>query len=539
MRPDDEFDDFDVTEGEARIGDGPARARGEGAGGRTFIAIGGGRGGVGKTLVAENLAVYMAQLGKAVALVDADASGSNLHVRLGAQAATHAPSPEDGAALDDALVQTEVPGLALLPYPHDAIRRVPPLRGGRRARWISALRNIDADYVIVDVGPGVSEFHVDTLSAADIGILVTTPEPPAVESTYRFLRATFLRRLRRALVRDRLRLGLLERTLGTLQGLPSPLALMDALRPLDTQLVELAWSECRRNPLYLAVNQTRTRNDAEVGTWMIELAERHYGMRLLELGHIEHDDNVWVTVRRRRPLLVDSPATKAARNLERIARRVMSAMTTPETPVDAEHGSARVDAPNHYELLGIGRGGSDEEIRRAYKQKREVYSQGSLAIASLFTAEGLRREQARLDEAYDTLLDPMRRRAYDLSVFPGEQDTRDAPKPKRALEPKLLELQSELLREIGPDTEYTGDLLRRVRESQGVEIEEISQRTRISRGYLAAIEAEDARELPAAVYVRGFVAELARYLRLDPLQVQSTYMRRLRDGGASAARVRR
>jgi Mrp family chromosome partitioning ATPase len=52
-----------------------------------FIAVGAGRGGVGKSLVAVNLAVYFAQLGKTVALVDSDAGGSNLHAHFGLSAA--------------------------------------------------------------------------------------------------------------------------------------------------------------------------------------------------------------------------------------------------------------------------------------------------------------------------------------------------------------------------------------------------------------------------------------------------------------------
>ena len=90
-------------------------------------------------------------------------------------------------------------------------------------------------------------------------------------------------------------------------------------------------------------------------------------------------------------------------------------------------------------------------------------------------------------------------------------------------------LKAELAREIGPDTEFTGSLLRKIRESQGVELVEISARTKIARTHLAAIEEEEWASLPAGVYVRGFVAELAKFLRLDPSQVQKTYMRRLRE----------
>src|SRR5580658_9188322 len=88
-----------------------------------FIAVGGGRGGVGKSLVAVNLAVYFAQLGKRVVLVDADPMGSNLHSHFGLRAARSEPDlGENGPrAMGAALVPTSVPGLSLLPAAHDAV----------------------------------------------------------------------------------------------------------------------------------------------------------------------------------------------------------------------------------------------------------------------------------------------------------------------------------------------------------------------------------------------------------------------------------
>src|SRR5271169_1688998 len=88
-----------------------------------FIAVGGGRGGAGKSLVAVNLAVYFAQLGKPVVPVDADAAGSNLHSHFGLRAASIDPDVEaDGfEAIAKALMPTSVPGLSLLPAAHDAV----------------------------------------------------------------------------------------------------------------------------------------------------------------------------------------------------------------------------------------------------------------------------------------------------------------------------------------------------------------------------------------------------------------------------------
>jgi flagellar biosynthesis protein FlhG len=510
-----------------------------------LIAVGGGRGGVGKSVVAESLAVYFAQLGKPVVLVDADATGANLHTHFGLSAARKEPSldgVENGekgdpiAAWRAALVPTSVPGLSLLPAAHDSIETPQALRASRKARWLNRIRALPAEYLVVDVGPGHSAIPVDLMLAADLAVIVTVPEPPAIETTYRFLRAAFVRRVRRSLLTDKFRLGLFERTLRGLGVLPAPIDLVRALTKVERELANLAWVEARRMRLHLVVNQTRVRADQDLGRQMCELSSRHYGVEIDELGHIEHDDTVWLSVRRNRPLLVDSPATKAARNVERIARRVL-ALITARSPPGVIPTPIPMGRPSLYDVLGVGRSSTDEEVRRAFKRAKETYAPTSLAISSLVSEPELLTVRAEIDEAYDTLLDPLRRRAYDLSTTPDEgAKPRDEVVAKPAIQAEQAMLQHEIAKEIGPETEFTGALLRKVREAHGVLVAEISDRTKIGKAHLVAIEEEDFQALPAPVYVRGFVAELAKFLRLDPPQVQRTYLRRMRERLAGRGR---
>jgi len=501
-----------------------------------LIAVGGGRGGAGKSLVAENLAIYFAQLGKTVALVDADPTGANLHAHFGLTAARTEPSldPRVTTGFDAALVATSVPGLKLLPAAHDAVDLSFLMRAGRKARWLQRIRALPVEYLVVDVGPGNGHFALDVMLAADVPVAVTVPEPPAIEATYRFLRAAFRRRLRRALIRDRFRLAVIERAITDLGALPAPVDLVRALAKVDRGLADYAWSEAHRMHLQLVVNQTRVRTDLELGGWMSGLCARHYGVPLDELGHIEHDDTVWLTVRKNKPLLVESPTSKAARNLERIARRVLALVTSraERNEKGALPPPFPADVPTLYAALGVERSANDEEVRRAYKRQREIYAPAGLATSSLLSEAQLRHELARLDEAYDTLLDPVRRRAYDLSTFPeaNEPEALSARATRPALAAEQIMLQGELAREIGPETEFTGALLRKIRESQGIDIAEISARTKIARAHLVAIEEEHFDALPAVVYVRGFVSELAKFLRLDHAQVQKTFLRRMREG---------
>jgi flagellar biosynthesis protein FlhG len=511
------------------------------------IAVGGGRGGVGKTLLAVNLGVYFAQLGREVVLCDADPFGSNLHAVLGLDR----PPLATVAEVEEGTVEpvaTSVPGLRLLPTVFDPQSNT-PLRPSRRTHWTAQLGKLDVDYLLLNLGSATSPTSLDLFLSADVGICVAAPEPLAIETTYRFFRSLYSRALRRGLMKERYKLRLVERTVASLPTLASPREVVGALRRLDEGVAALAASEMARITPRLVIGQTRLRSDLELGPAMSAVSLRFLGIGLDYVGHIEHDDAVWLTVRRRRPLLIDSPTSKSARNVERVARRILALLAAqgsrgPE-PVSAPAALGRGSIPDGgplapatlYDVLGVSRTAADDEIRRAYKRQREIFREGSLPVFSVVSEAVLREEQARIEEAVDTLLDPVRRRAYDLSTYPDEPPPSIAPaRSNTAAAAELLMMQAELAREINADTQFTGALLRKVRESQGVELNEIAQRTKISIAHLAAIENEAAGDLPAPVYVHGFVQQLAKYLKLDPTQVSKSYLRRMRDisGGGRA-----
>src|SRR5262249_11401740 len=100
---------------------------------------------------------------------------------------------------------------------------------------------------------------------------------------------------------------------------------------------------------------------------------------------------------------------------------------------------------------------------------------------------------------------------------PGEASARPDDTPVRITPPEPA---------LGTDTEFTGELLRQVRESRGIDLEDISNRTKIHIGHLRSIENERFDILPAKVYTRGFLIEYAKALRLDPQQVARTYLKR-------------
>jgi flagellar biosynthesis protein FlhG len=164
----------------------------------------------------------------------------------------------------------------------------------------------------------------------------------------------------------------------------------------------------------------------------------------------------------------------------------------------------------------------------------------SIATCGLYTPERLEVVQQRIEEAYDTLLDPDKRKLYDIKLFPDGIPTRPTPPgvtpiaatapPKDDMTPVRVELPEPI---IDANTEITGELLKRLREARGIDLAEISQRTKVSVHHLRSIEDENWAVMPAQVYLRGFLVEFARFLRLDAMQVARTYLARYQKGKAS------
>jgi flagellar biosynthesis protein FlhG len=499
-----------------------------------IIAVGGGKGGVGRTLLASGLAVFIASIGKKVLLVDGHPHRAPLGAIFGVARSSPHAAPWAPHASGERGHETVVANVRLL---EGAAGRGPP-PGRRRMREIAA--RCGADLCVVDLGPGVSARTLDVMLDADAAITVATPEPEAVEEVYRFLRHAFAHRLMRRLRAMGHDAGVarLRTMLRAAGAAPLPVEIAEALSRAEPDLARVVWGEFANGRVRLVMNESRARADLELGEAMVRVAQRPLGPTLEYLGAVEFDDAVFLAARRRRPVLLDAPSAKASRNLERVARRLLSveggrllANASPlaamgPVPPPTPALSSAPPAPTHYEVLALDRGASDEEIRRAYRKTREIFAVESIALAGVHTDEEVARMVARVEEARDVLLDPARRRPYDLSITPFDAVQRPMPLAAELADDVPLPGLAEP--ELSPDTEYTGALLKAVREARGVELRGVAARTKISLQYLRAIEDEDFRALPAAVYTRGFVVEVAKYLRLDVEQVVRTYLRRYR-----------
>src|SRR5262249_26769967 len=160
---------------------------------------------------------------------------------------------------------------------------------------------------------------------------------------------------------------------------------------------------------------------------------------------------------------------------------------------------------------------------------RDIYGAESIAISGLYDPVSLEGLHRRLDVAYTTLMDAAKRKEYDYELFPDGVPLPVTPPYTEALPPRpptkgddpaTLLATRPPMPEIDARTEFSGPLLRQIREAIGIELREIAERSKISMAYLQALEGEVFAKLPAPVYVRGFLVEYARALGLDPDRVK-------------------
>ena len=214
---------------------------------------------------------------------------------------------------------------------------------------------------------------------------------------------------------------------------------------------------------------------------------------------------------------------------------------------------------NYYEVLDIDMNANPQAIENAYIRSRNAYKDDSVALYSLMTKEECDQILVQIEEAYSILGFPEKRREYDRVRGFNQNSAGDSLKreqtplaqaveirPKDSIqyedyssnliEAKVSKLSAqkkfglefnennEMDRMIRECVEYTGSFLKQVRDYKNVTIERMAEMTRISKTHITAIENEDISKLPADVYVRGYVYQYAKVLKLNPDQVAASYL---------------
>ena len=253
------------------------------------IAITSGKGGVGKSNIAVNLAIRLASVGKRVVLLDADLGLANTDVLCNLDLPlnlSHVISRKKN--LKDVMVKG--PGGFSLIGGASGLARMADLTESDRQRLVDALAPLEeqADIILIDTGAGISPNVLSFTRAADHVLIVTTPEPTAITDAY---------------------------------------AVVKVISRLDTDSLALG---IEPRPLSLLVNQVRSPGEAKlVHDRIAKVARQFLGVRVLDAGYVVSDEAVPASVRRRTPFVLASPKSPASVCISQLAMRLEKGVGSP------------------------------------------------------------------------------------------------------------------------------------------------------------------------------------------------------------------
>jgi flagellar biosynthesis protein FlhG len=290
-------------------------------------AVGGGKGGIGKSFLVANIATVAARSGREVVVIDADLGGANLHTCFGMRAGGGANLTdfleERIVDLDKAAVETPIPGLRLI---RGAVGNAGTADTSheQRAQLMQAVRSLRADLVIFDLAAGMDRATLDFFLETDESMLVATPEPTSIENAYSFLKASFYRKLAQGLksspVRELVRESMNQRNERGIRTPSDLIAEIERLEPEEAGRLRKLIESFRPR---LVVNQVRNREEVKLGFSMSSVCRKYFGLDVEYLGYVSYDDMVWRSIKERRPLVVAYPQSDGAIYIRQIVKKML------------------------------------------------------------------------------------------------------------------------------------------------------------------------------------------------------------------------
>lgn len=289
------------------------------------LVVGGGKGGVGKTCFAVNLAVEVARKGWRVILVDADLTCSNVETVLGTRSDTRLDDffYQKGAKNIQAVVaETQYENLRIIPGTSGLIEAANPKYQQKQA-FIRELNSLEADLVIVDLDAGAHLGTLDFFLITDTnGVLVITPEKTSIDNAFKFIRAALYRKIERFYQSPELAV-LLKRN-ETLRDFvesirTSELFEEDIRKKICGEIVAIA----RTLTPKVVVNRARNSYEAQIAANILaRMARQQLMVECENLGFLYFDKCVPEAINAGAPFVVSHPKQKISACVTDIANRL-------------------------------------------------------------------------------------------------------------------------------------------------------------------------------------------------------------------------
>ncbi|MDH4028127.1 MAG: P-loop NTPase [Nitrospirota bacterium] len=277
---------------------------------RQLWAIGGGKGGVGKSLMTVMLGASLTRWGKKVILVDADLGGSNLNLLTGI---THPPytlvdfMQNRVDSIEEITLDTPIDNLKVICGADDILGIANP-KDTQKTRLLNNLKKLDADFILLDLGAGTSYTTLDFFLFAPNRIIVMSPQNTAIQNAYGFVKTCLLRKLSREFSDDPECMRLINRCSdsGEEEKIGTIVKLREAFEKLGPeQIADLSACIDEFN-FGLVVNMAKEQKDINLGRSFIKVANDYMTLKPENLGYITHDKRLERSINRMGDFLKNS-----------------------------------------------------------------------------------------------------------------------------------------------------------------------------------------------------------------------------------------
>lgn len=292
-----------------------------------IIPVASGKGGVGKSLLTANLAVALANAGFSTIVIDLDLGGSNLYSYLGLE--NKHPGIGDyfsskKGKLTDYLVQTDYPNLQFLPG-ECRMTFMANLPYAQKVKLIREIKNIQAEYILLDLGAGTSFNTLDYFDLSTNGIVITTFEKPSILNTLSFIKNFIFRMVHKDVRKNHPVLSSINELYKT-SAESNPVTIssvMGVIENMDSALASNITDKYKQYHPRIIFNMAEHPDNLDVSSSLEKSIKKNLSLDLWFFGLIYLDKLVETSTKNNQVLISKHPESIATKGINDIARRIV------------------------------------------------------------------------------------------------------------------------------------------------------------------------------------------------------------------------
>jgi flagellar biosynthesis protein FlhG len=295
---------------------------------KTIIAVGGSKGGVGKSVISANLAVGLALLGQQVVLADLDLGGADVHLYAGVKSLkkTWKDFLEKKAdSIEEILTPTAFNGLSLIGGDSSKLGSA-NLPYAQKQKIMKHLRELKTDYVVIDLGGDTTLNGLDFFLLADQKIVVTSTDPASVLDSYTFVKVAFHRFLERFFSEYKplvkLAMQIKDGSLEEAKNYSLDF-IFEQVRIRDESACVKLKEEFKTFNVSLVANMADHRNDVRIAQSMRQLLKQKCFLDVGILGTIPFDKAARKAARSCTPIVVENPRCQASKVIHQMLAGIL------------------------------------------------------------------------------------------------------------------------------------------------------------------------------------------------------------------------